>query len=152
MVMNRNSALTKRRETFGSVKAEGNEDNPGICGKCYDDGIEAKLVPYLIDGDVNRPDPDRRRCPKCSRIVELDQVQFQSELEDMVDVEAVNRPAKYVGISSRRIRSFKGKDLDLTQEVPNFMGGLEDKELSEWVADGAIITSIQDEGTDTEEY
>jgi len=143
------SGRISRRGTVGFVDYE-NSKKP-ICIKCEEEGFDsrANMVPYIMDD--GRPDPAFLRCRTCGAVFPIRELKYESELEDMINVEEANKPTRFVGLDSRR--GFQmNVDSYQPDEIPN-LGNKPDKELESLLKDRpGIVTYIIDGNNEEEEY
>lgn len=111
-----------------------------ICQNCYEDNVTVRLQTYP---------PDAQHyliCPSCGAVKSKKQLRYTSEVGVLGHVEGVGKPDFQV-VSKRR-----GRGLERDAEGPEFeipkLGGSEDIELKQMVADGAVIVSVTDSNVD----
>lgn len=144
------SGRISRREATGFLDKSDNSKKP-ICTKCEKEGYDsrANMVPYIMED--GRPDPGFLRCSTCALVYPIHELKYESDLEDMIDVETANKPAQFIGVNSgRSSRKYNrsGPMID-QQEIPE-LAGKPDTDLENMVRDGAIIVSIEDENIEEE--
>ena len=132
-----------RRKGKNAFVDEVSENKTAICHRCYDQGIESLLVPYIMED--GRRDDHFQRCPNCSLIIPRKATKHKSLEGPLGSVVGLGSPTFEVHKSSsiRRTRQNRPQD-DLKQDIPK-LAGKPDRDLEFLVNEGAIITSLSDD-------
>ena len=140
--------MTIKRKASKAFCDEPSENSRAICHHCLDEfETTIKTVPYVMaDG---RPDSKFRQCPSCMRVIPIALTRNLSEVQPLGWKGGVG-PVVFEPVPNSRSRSIRNRQTDPDFEVPKF-GNREDVELKAMVANGAIITSIEDDTVDSQD-
>ena len=130
-----------RRKASNAYTDDEPDISRAICQKCYERGIEVRLVPYVMEN--GRRDDHFRRCPECADIIPRKMTRYHSETAPLGSKSGVGDVSFTSIVPRRRMRQDNPRE-DRVQEIPKF-GGKRDKELEYLVNEGAIITSLTDD-------
>jgi hypothetical protein len=140
-----------RRKPVAAFTTEPSDNSRAICNFCYDNGIEIKLTPYILNTSTGIPDNNFMQCSNCQAVISKKQMKHSSEITALGTVQYGGRAVFEPVVSRRRIKRDRNA-FEPTEDPIPLLAGQPDKELEAMLKEhNAILLSVTDSGEDEEE-
>lgn len=138
-----------KRKPVASFTTEPSDHKRAICNFCYDNGIEIKLTPYILND--GRIDIGFMKCENCQAVISKKTMKHKGETIALGSVQYGGQATFESVVSRRRIKRDRNT-FEPTEEPIPLLAGKRDTELEAMLKDrGGQIISITDSGEEEEE-